>query len=293
MLRSMTGFGRFIGQEEGFTQSWEVKSVNSRHLDAKWRLPSFVRSLEAGWEKVLREYASRGRVELSLNVQTSRSDILGLAFNESLAAAMLDRLDTFAAARGQEFAPDLTRLMGYSFLWEDGGAEPDPALAEALEQGLRTALADWNESRETEGKALARDLAKRFIRLEEWHGLLKERAPQVKAEKAEALRSRIQQVLDAHALEPDESRLIQEIAVLSDRLDVTEELTRLAAHLEQLSGLLTGDGDAGKRLDFVLQECFREINTCGNKGQDPQVSRIVVDFKAELEKCREQVQNLE
>jgi uncharacterized protein (TIGR00255 family) len=293
MLRSMTGFGRFIGQEEGFTQSWEVKSVNGRHLDVKWRLPSFVRSLEAEWEKVLREYASRGRVEISLNVQASRSEILGLAFNEPLAAAMLDRLRDFADTRGYSFDPDLTRLMGYSFLWEDGGAEPDPTLAAALESGLRAALADWNESRATEGKALARDLAKRFIRLEEWRGLLKERAPQVKAEKAETLRARIQSVLDSHSLEPDESRLIQEIAVLSDRLDVTEELTRLNAHLEQLSGLLGGEGDAGKRLDFVLQECFREINTCGNKGQDPQVSRIVVDFKAELEKCREQVQNLE
>ncbi len=293
MLRSMTGFGRFIGQEEGFTQSWEVKSVNGRHLDVKWRLPSFVRSLEAEWEKVLREYASRGRVEISLNVQASRSEILGLAFNEPLAAAMLDRLRDFSEMRGTEFTPDLTRLMGYSFLWEDGGAEPDPALASALESGLRAALADWNESRATEGKALARDLAKRFIRLEEWRGLLKERAPQVKAEKADALRARIQAVLDAHSLEPDETRLIQEIAIISDRLDVTEELTRLTAHLEQLSGLLGGEGDAGKRLDFVLQECFREINTCGNKGQDPQISRIVVDFKAELEKCREQVQNLE
>lgn len=293
MLRSMTGFGRFIGQEEGFTQSWEVRSVNGRHLDVKWRLPSFVRSLEAGWEKVVREFAARGRVEISLNVQASRTEILGLAFNASLAGAMLDQLAAFARARGEHFSPDLTRLMGYSFLWEDGGAEPDPALALALESGLRAALADWNESRATEGKALGRDLAKRFIRLEEWQGLLKERAPRAKAEKAEALRARMQAVLDAYALDPDEARLLQEVAALSDRLDVTEELTRLRAHLDQLVGLLSGDGEAGKRLDFVLQECFREISTCGNKAQDSQMSRIVVDFKAELEKCREQVQNLE
>jgi uncharacterized protein (TIGR00255 family) len=293
MPRSMTGFGRFIGQEDGFTQSWEIKSVNGRHLDLKWRLPLFVRGMESQLEKVVREAATRGRVDVTLNLSVSKAEVLGLSFNSSLAGAMLDELEGFAATRGLAFAPDLTRLMGFSFLWEEGGGETNSELAATLEAGLRAALADWNESRAAEGRALAKDLAKRFIRLEEWQSQLKERAPQAKAEKIEALRNRIQSALDAYAVDLDQARLTQEVVSLSDRLDVTEELTRLRVHLDQLNALISGDGEHGKKLDFMLQECFREINTCGNKAQDTGMGRIVVDFKAELEKCREQVQNLE
>jgi len=293
MLKSMTGYGRTISQEPDWVQSWEIRSVNGRHLDIKWRLPQPARPMEMALERIVKERAIRGRVSISLHLQVGRADVLGLSFNRALAEAMLAEVEKLAAGMDFPFRPDFTRLLGMSFLWEDESSEPDPTLARSLEQGLRAALEDWDESRTTEGRALQRDLSMRLIRLREWQGLLKDRAPDIKAERAEAMLERIQGMLEPRGVEMDENRLLQEIAIQADRLDVTEELTRLAAHLDRFEELLAATDDVGKRLDFLLQECFREINTCGTKSQDTQVSRIVVDFKAELEKCREQVQNLE
>ncbi|MCK9239709.1 YicC/YloC family endoribonuclease [Desulfocurvus sp.] len=293
MLKSMTGFGRFILQDKDWAQDWEIRSVNGRHLDIKWRLPANVRSLETRLERVVREVASRGRVNVSLNLQISRAELLGVQLNMPLAEAMLAQVDRLAARMEYSFKPDFSRLLGLGFLWDDTSGEPARELAEGLERGLRAALDDWDQSRLAEGGALRKDLAHRLIRLGEWLDQLRERTPQVKQERFDAVEARIQQMLDRYRIDLDQDRLLQEIAVLSDKLDVSEELTRLAAHLETLGAVLEDGADAGKRLDFVLQECFREINTCGNKAQDTAVSRIVVDFKAELEKCREQVQNIE
>ena len=131
------------------------------------------------------------------------------------------------------------------------------------------------------------------MRREEWPTLWSARAPEIKDERCAALQERISTVLAENEQELDEARFLQEIVIYNDRLDVSEELTRLYTHLERLRQLLQDGTDAGRRLDFTLQECFREINTCGNKLPDAQLSRIIVDFKNELEKCREQVQNLE
>ena len=293
MIKSMTGFGRFILQEKDWAQEWEVRSVNGRHLDVKWRLPASIRSLETQFEKLVRQHASRGRVSIQLNLQVSSSEILGLRLNEPLAKGMLRQMEQFASRMEYSFKPDFTRMMGMSFLWDDTSSEPDPGLVKSLMKGLTAALEDWNESRGAEGRDLHQDLSRRLIRLGEWLEQLKERTPEVKEERFATVEARIQQVLDRYSIDLDQDRLLQEVAVLSDKLDVSEEMTRLTAHLERIDKVLDNGGDAGKRLDFLLQECFREINTCGNKGQDTQVSRIVVDFKGELEKCREQVQNIE
>ncbi|BBD07155.1 YicC/YloC family endoribonuclease [Desulfovibrio ferrophilus] len=293
MIKSMTGFGRFILQEKDWAQEWEVRSVNGRHLDIKWRLPASVRSLETRFEKLVRKHASRGRVNIQLNLQVTRADILGMRLNEPVAEAMIQQMEKFASRMEYSFKPDFTRMMGMSFLWDDENGEPDPSLVQSLEKGLIAALEDWNEARAAEGRDLQQDLARRLIRLQEWLEQLKERTPQIKEERFATVEARIQQVLDRFSIDLDQDRMLQEVAVLSDKLDVSEEMTRLTAHLERIDKVMDNGGDAGKRLDFLLQECFREINTCGNKGQDTQVSRIVVDFKGELEKCREQVQNIE
>ncbi|WP_461210889.1 YicC/YloC family endoribonuclease [Desulfocurvus sp. DL9XJH121] len=293
MIKSMTGFGRFLLQDKDWSQEWEIRSVNGRHLDVKWRLPANVRCLETNFERQVRNHASRGRVNINLNLQVTRADILGVHLNQPMAEAMLTQMERFASRMEYPFKPDFSRLMGMSFLWEDQGGEPDPELVESLAAGLEEALRDWDESRSVEGQATRKDLSRRLISLEEWLAQLKERAPQIKEERFATVEARIQQVLDRYSIDLDQERLLQEVAVLSDKLDVSEELSRLSAHLEGIGKILENGADAGKRLDFMLQECFREINTCGNKAQDTQVSRIVVDFKTELEKCREQVQNVE
>lgn len=293
MLRSMTGFGRCMVDNSNSTQQWEIKSVNGRHLDLKWRLPVFVRSLEPRLEKVVRRYASRGRIDITLTLQFAPGSAPDVHFDHAQAAAMLDSLQRFADEHDIPFTPDCSALLHISSLWTDNNDMLPEDMARDLEEGLTLALEDWNEARATEGRALATDMYSRILRMEEWTELIAERAPALKEERAETLRSRLGEMLAQSGQELDESRFLQEVVILADRLDVTEELTRLSTHLTHLHDLLQTGKDAGRRLDFTLQECFREINTCGNKLPDVQLSRMVVDFKNELEKCREQVQNLE
>lgn len=293
MPRSMTGFGRFLAESADSVQQWEIKSVNGRHLDLKWRLPQAFRCLEPLLEKIVRRHALRGRVDISLAFQRQRGPASASGFDADLASSMLDSLAALARQRGDGFAPDYAKLLLVPSLWGENGGSPDESLVSQLEAGLEEALADWNESRESEGLALAQDLESRVRRLEEWTQKLAAHAPAIKQERADALRGRMAEFLAPDGLALEEGRFLQEVALLMDRLDVSEELTRLAAHLERLKELLQASGDVGRRLDFTLQECFREINTCGNKLPDIQLSRLVVDFKNELEKCREQVQNLE
>ena len=293
MLKSMTGFGRCCLDEAGLVQTWEVRSVNNRFLDVKWRLPPLARGMEDSLDKVVRQHASRGRVDIALSLSVNRDDLCAVNFNSLQAAAMLEKMAEFAEEQELTFEPDLNRFLSLPFLWEDNSAENYDELLHILSQGLEVALSDWNESRAREGKALERDLMERILRMQEWVEHLKEQAPTLKEERFNALRERMDEMLSRYSLELEESRFLQEITILSDRVDVSEELTRLASHLDLLTELMGQGTDVGRRLDFAVQECFREITTCGNKVQDAQVQRLVVDFKNELEKCREQVQNLE
>ena len=290
---SMTGFGRFETNEDAFTHVWEIKSVNGRFLDVKWRMPGYLRSLENGWEKIVRKYAARGRVDISLNLEVLDAGILGVTFNETMAKAMVEQMQEFAKSTGGSFEPDYNKLLSMSSLWRDTGSEPDPGLAESLTKGLEGALKDWVDSRTVEGDAMIEDLLTRLDTLGETGEKIAERIPNILEEKKANLRQRILDMLESAGADFSEDRMLQEVAHLTDKLDVSEELTRLDAHLERLREVLTAKGDAGKKLDFLLQETFREINTCGNKAQDTTTSRLVVDFKAELERCREQVQNIE
>lgn len=290
-LRSMTGFGRFQQDDGNVVQTWEIRSVNSRFLDLKWKLPPQARNMEARFEKIVRRCASRGRVELSLNLQLEHAT--GVSFDGAQASAMLEEIKAFASSRGDIFDVDYMALMPLSMLWTSSGESDDDALFECLSAGLEAALADWKESREVEAEALARDLESRFSRMAAWISAIEERAPEVKKARFDQVRERLSDMLTSLGSELEESRFLQEMVIMADKLDVTEELIRLHSHLVRLASLMESGEDAGRKLDFTLQESFREINTCGNKIQDAQVSRIVVDCKNELEKCREQVQNLE
>jgi len=290
---SMTGFGRHETQAAAWTHVWEIKSVNGRYLDVKWRMPGYLRSLENGWEKIVRTYASRGRVDVALNLEVLDAGIMGVSFNETMAKAMFKQMEELAAAQGRVFDPDYNRVLSMSSLWRDNASEPDPGLAKSLTDGLEAALREWVDSRAVEGGAMVADLTSRLQTLRTLAGQVGERIPDVLEAKKEALRQRITDMLQSANADFSEDRMLQEVAYLTDKLDVSEELTRLDAHLERLGEVLADKGQVGKKLDFLVQETFREINTCGNKAQDTDVSRLVVDFKAELERCREQVQNIE
>ncbi len=290
---SMTGFGRYETTEDAWTHVWEIKSVNGRFLDVKWRIPNYLRSLENGWEKIVRQHASRGRVDISLNLEVLDAGVLGVTFNETMASAMFAQMEKLAESRGETFSPDYNKVLSMSSLWRDNGSEPDPGLADSLTRGLESALKDWVAARSVEGDAMVKDLKGRLEVLRELGAKIAKRIPAILEEKKAGLRQRIQEMLESVGAELSEDRMLQEVAHLTDKLDVSEELTRLDAHLARLDEVLSASGEAGKKFDFLLQETFREITTCGNKSQDATVSRLVVDFKAELERCREQVQNIE
>ncbi len=293
MPTSMTGYGRAELKDSAWSVLWEIKSVNGRYLDVKWKIPSFIRCLEQEFEKILRMYAARGRVDISLNLETADSALLGIQLDMPRAKAMFAQIETLAKEFGQEFVPDFSRVIGTSYLWHEQESEPAPMLKDVLRKGLEQACHDWNLSRQAEGEALNRDLLGRITCLETLAGQIAQELPSIVEEKKAVLSQRFTELLANAEAQLVEERVLQEIAVLVDKLDVSEELIRLEEHLKRMREVLGRDGDIGKRLDFLCQETFREINTCGNKVQSAEISALIVEFKAELEKCREQIQNVE
>lgn len=291
ILRSMTGFGRSVQNNDRYALVWEVRSVNGRFLDIKWKLPALLRSFESHFEKIVRQYAARGRVEISLTLQEVSQEKT-IFFDTVQAHAMLAELGKLAAERGESYQADYNSLLKIPALWI-GNEEASEELVQFAKESLVTALEDWNVSREEEAKALKADLTMRFAKMREWLNQINAKAPEVKEGRFQVVRERVQEVLQRMEVTFDENRFLQEIVLIADKLDISEECTRLEAHIKRLFELMDNSEDAGRKLDFTLQESFREINTCGNKVQDSVVSVIVVDYKNELEKCREQVQNLE
>ena len=293
MPKSMTGYGRASVQEENWTLSWEVRSLNNRHLDLKWKIPPTLYAHQKTWESEVKAVASRGGVELFLGLKITSPELQSVSLDATQAGAMLKELTVLAEAAGTPFTPDLNRLLTIPGLWRDAGVTDNPQLITSLAATLRQALADWDAARVREGAALEDDLRARFARLSELVGQIRALAGQTAAERLTLMRERVSKLLAETGVQIEAERMLQELAIIADRVDVSEELTRLDIHLKGIDDYFRQAEPVGRKLDFLVQECFREINTCGNKCQNIQISQIVVAFKAELEKCREQIQNLE
>lgn len=293
MPKSMTGYGRASAQEESWTLSWEIRSLNNRHLDLKWKIPPTLYAHQKTWENEVRAVANRGGVELFLGLKILNPALQSLTLDRTMAASMLQELERLSAENGIAHSPDLNRLLGIPSLWKDSGSIDNPQLVASLTETLQRALKDWDEARVREGMALEEDLRVRFARLSELVEEIRVLATQTAPERFALLQERVGKLLADSGVQVDPDRMLQELAVISDRIDVSEELTRLEIHLKGIDGYFSQSEPVGRKLDFMVQECFREINTCGNKSQNTSISQLVVAFKAELEKCREQIQNLE
>ncbi len=293
MPKSMTGYGRASAQEPGWMLSWEIRSLNNRHLDLKWKIPPTLYAHQKEWENVVRSFAIRGGVELFLGLKILNPELQSINLDVNLATAMLRELNSLAQNTGAQFTPDLNRLMAIPSLWKESGTIDNPQLVQSLTQTLRQALTDWDATRQREGLALEEDLRVRFARLRELVIKIRELAGQTAQDRFALLQERVGKLLTENGVALDPDRMLQELAIIADRIDVSEELTRLDIHLQGIDGYFKQQEAVGRKLDFLVQECFREINTCGNKSQNTQISQLVVEFKAELEKCREQIQNLE
>ncbi|GIP36727.1 UPF0701 protein YloC [Paenibacillus sp. J31TS4] len=293
MIRSMTGFGQVSRLTEGTSVSWEARSVNHRYLDPVIRLPKDWSHLEGEVRARLQQTVKRGRVELSLAVDELQQAPSEPEINWALAEGYLHAARTVSERLNVRGEPSLTELLAIPGLLTLRQPYKDRAAVEAAAlQALDELLERLSGMRETEGRHLHAELLSRLGTVQSLHGKLLAFAPAVVEEYRSRLENRLSRLLEDERL-PDEQRLAQEVAILADRCDITEELTRLTSHFTQFSLYLDEKEPAGRRLDFLLQEMNREANTIGSKSGSSDIARLVVEMKAELEKLREQVQNVE
>ena len=293
MIRSMTGYGRSETSNAGRHFTIEVRSVNNRYIDIQVKAPREFSVLEQRIRKSVQDRFSRGRFDVYITRNGEKEGAGRLVVNETLAGQYVASLRDLKARFGLGGDVDLSFLAGFQDLFSLTEVKEDLEAAwQVLADGLTHALKGLDGMRAEEGRALALDISGRLETIDRLLAEIHELAPA----SVEAARKRMSDVLAKLLHEqPDPVRLAQEIAILAERTDVTEELTRLGSHIRQFRALLADpSGEAvGRKLDFLLQEMGRETNTIASKAMDAQISLCVVNIKAELEKIREQVQNIE
>jgi uncharacterized protein (TIGR00255 family) len=288
----MTGFGGGRGEAAGEALTVELRSVNAKFCEVKARLPRELSALEPELVKVIKSRISRGVVEAFVRREgaTARGATprVDLTLASAYAKALRELKDELGLA-GEPTVQDVAAMEGVVTL---GESAVDPAaLAPVLQSGLGAALDALDQMRRREGEALARDLSARIDTIEKGARAVSQLAPQQVESYRDRLSARVAELSRGLPLDP--SRLAQEVALFADRTDVAEEITRLASHLAQLRGLVASEQPAGRKLEFLVQEVNREINTIGSKSQHARITSLVVEMKAELERVREQVQNVE
>lgn len=291
MIRSMTGFGRSGVQDSGYEVNCELKTVNHRYFDIHTRMPRRYSFLEDRIKEALKKDLQRGRIEISINIEKMQDMARNIKVDKGLAIAYHDSLKDLAEKLNisSEFrAIDIFRLPDVFNLVDE---QEDPEVIWAvLNRALDEAMLSLVDMRSKEGANLARDIAERNAYILSAIERLEMRSPLVVKEYQERLLKRIVEMTNNIA---DEGRVIQEAAIFADKASITEEIVRLKSHTQHLGDLLAGNQAVGRKLDFLVQEMFREINTIASKANDIEMSQIVVDVKAELEKIREQIQNIE
>ena len=290
-MKSMTGYGRASGALAGFSLTVQVSSVNRKTLDLTVALPEPWESLEPAAGDLVRKYAARGKVHVAIEL-TGGTAGADRSWDEDAAADVLDRLATFAAGQGVAFQPTPELLWQIVSAQRHGtelpaAEEAQPAVLEALEEALRSFAA----MRAREGESLLIDFLARLETLRRHIDQVAARAPLVPALQRDQMLKRLREAeLD---LNPEDERVLKEIALFADRCDISEELTRLRSHLEQFTALLKSEAEIGRKSEFILQEIGREVHTIGSKGNDLVIARAIIELKNELERIREQIANVE
>lgn len=299
MVRSMTGFGRGEAVGDAGRLVVEVKAVNHRFAEVVVRMPRTLGVLEELIRKTVQGQVSRGRVDVFVTWEEGGRRAPVVKVDKDLALAYYNALKEIADVTGSKIELTSDSLTRWSDVLTVEQAEIDPESQwPVLEQALADALSGLVAMREREGAALAADLRARMDRIEGLVQAIAERAPLVVEEYRERLQRRLEELLAPGTVDP--ARLAQEVAIFADRSDITEELKRLGSHLDQFRSVLAESGPegeapqaVGRKLDFLIQEMGREINTIGSKAQDLTITAAVVEVKTELEKVREQAQNIE
>ncbi|NLJ34373.1 MAG: YicC family protein [Firmicutes bacterium] len=291
-MHSMTGYGRgegICGEEHLWV---EMRSLNHRYLECAIRLPQGYNYLEEEARKLITGHLKRGRVEVNINVAPEGRKAQAIRIDNALALTYYNALKELSNLLSIKFEPNIDTFTAYPgiFLLED--REPDRENAgRALDIALRAALGELLQMRRAEGNTLKRDITHRINRIEQVIKDIKNRAPQVVEDYRKKLKERLSCLLAEGALE--EERLFTEVVYFAERANIAEELVRMSSHINLFRAALAESGAIGRKLEFILQEMHREVNTIGSKSGDALLARSVVELKSELEKIREQLQNVE
>ena len=292
MIKSMTGFGAGDAETADFKVHIEVKAVNQRFLETNYHMPYSMNMFENQLTKKIKEYASRGKLDINIRFQDLRDKAVTAKVDKGLVAVygqalqeISSQLELSAPVTAAQIAsyPDVLKLNE-----ENADLEAaQPVLMQAMEQALESFVA----MREAEGQNIQRDLLARIDTLENFVGELEKLAPEIVA----AYRQRLENLLREYLAKEDieESRIIQEVALFTDKVNYTEETVRLRSHFDQFRQIITAGEPVGRKLDFLIQEMNREINTVASKANSAGAAQFVVDVKSEIEKIREQIQNIE
>ena len=288
----MTGFGRRQGTWSDGTVSVEVRSVNHRFLETSIRMPRSMSGLEERFKKAIQQHCGRGRVELTVLLQGSRGSARAVQLDVELAKQYHRALHTLQRTLKLKGSIDIGLMAGFrDIIALSEQPTDDPKLTRVVEKLGLGAVSDMTKMREKEGGLLAQDILARLDQVRECRSAVSFRAPLIAQETFDRMKQRVEKLLGDPI--PDLPRLNQELALYADRCDITEELVRLDTHMVQFECVLKGTEPVGKTLDFLLQEMGREVNTIGSKANDAEIRTNVVRMKAELERVREQIQNVE
>ena len=293
MIYSMTGYGKYEIEEHARKITVEISAVNHRYLDLNIRMPRMLMHLEDRVRSIIKEEVARGKLEVSIMCHSSAKEDLEVNINEALGQAYLEGVRSLGSKFSLEDDLKLSHLIGVSDLVtiqkQAGNLE---AVGEIIEKALREALKAFLDMRGKEGQTLKEDILSKNTGLRKLLQEVNNRSPFVVENYRERLNNRLDQLL-GDGMNIDESRLAMEVAILADKSAIDEEITRLGSHFNQLEEILQEGGSVGRKLDFLMQEMNREANTIGSKANDYEITKVVVSLKTEIEKIREQVQNLE
>lgn len=292
MVKSMTGFGRAEVLEGNTKFTVEIKSVNHRYLDVNIKMPKKLNFFESAIRNLLKEYMERGKVDLFITYEDFNEDTGSLKFNKALAAEYLNYLNQMAEDFDIENDVRVSTLSRYPevFTLEEQAIDEDQLWA-ALEKALRLACEKFVESRKAEGENLKIDLLQKLDEILASVSFIEERAPEILKDYRTRLEEKIKEVLADRQL--DDARIATEVTIYADKICVDEETVRLRSHVNSAKDTLQKGGSVGRRLDFILQEMNREANTILSKANNLEISDTGIDLKTNIEKVREQIQNLE
>ena len=299
MLKSMTGFGRGQYEDENFSITVEMKTVNHRYNEVAIRLPRFLNPLEDKIRKTILKTVNRGRIDVFINADYTTSENCTLKVDKNLAAAYHRALQEVGAAIGlEELNINSAQEVMYLSRCQDvinvkEGFFDVETVWHKVEQAVNEALKNLVAMRETEGGNIYGDFIYRADLIAEKLTQIEARSPMVVEEYQAKLTERLNNLLADHNITVEPERLLQEVAIFADRASITEEIVRLKSHIKQFKNIINSDQPVGRKLDFLIQEFNREANTIASKANDYTLAQIVVEIKAEIEKIREQIQNIE